>query len=174
MRAFIAVEIPSEITERLSTVQRELPLGLKLVKPKAMHLTLKFLGEISEGKAKEASNSLDSLTFSPIPLTCRGLGVFPSRNLPRVLWAGIESPGLVALHSKLEPKLLELGFAREDFTPHLTIARAKGKVELKSILEKYSGELFGECLIRSLHLKKSTLTPEGPVYEDVHSVSVKI
>jgi RNA 2',3'-cyclic 3'-phosphodiesterase len=174
MRAFIAVEVSKEITSRLFTIQRELPSGLALVKPEAMHLTMKFLGEIDEAKAKEVSKSLDSLIFSPLALTCRSLGVFPSRNFPRVLWAGIESPGLIGLHSKLDQKLAGLGFQKEDFTPHLTIARAKEKVELESVLEKHSGELFGECLVHSLYLKKSTLTQNGPIYENVHFVSVRI
>lgn len=173
MRAFLAVEIPSSITRRLSSVQQELPEGMKLVNSDAMHITLKFFGEITPGKANEISSAMDATEFSAFPLACKGLGVFPSRNFVRVAWAGIESPGLVELHKKLEPKLAGLGFQKEDFTPHLTIARAREKVRLDQLLDKYANEPFGDCLIDSFHLKKSTLTPHGPVYEDVHSVSVK-
>ncbi len=174
MRAFIAVDVSEGIIRRLAEIQRELPPELRPVDPGNIHITLKFLGEIDGGKAEEVSRALDSVEFSPFPLTCKGLGVFPSEKSIRVLWAGIESPGLLELYSRLEPRLTGLGFEKEKFVPHLTIARAKGKANLTEILAKFRGEVFGECNVTSFSLKKSTLTPEGPIYEDILSVSVKV
>ena len=139
-----------------------------------MHITLKFLGEIREGKAEEVANALGPVLFSSFPIVCRGLGAFPNEKSARVLWAGIESPGLLELHSKLSAKLLDLGFEQEKFTPHLTIARARGQSNLSPIIEKYRGAIFGECTTSSFSLKKSTLTPNGPAYEVFRSFSVKV
>ena len=174
MRAFIAVEVSDGIIQRLGEVQGELPEGLRPVNPKNLHITLRFLGDITGSKAREGSEAISSIKFSPFHLACRGLGVFPSEKSIRVLWAGIESPGLLELCLKLEPRLTELGFEKERFTPHLTIARAKGKANVTEILAKYGGEFFGECAVNSFSLRKSTLTPDGPIYEDVRSVSVKV
>lgn len=168
MRAFLAIEVSSEIISRLLAIQRELPPGARPVGAGNMHVTLKFLGEISDNSADEISKLMDSLNFSPFQLECRGLGVFPSRKLPRVLWASIRSPGLMKLHNDLEPGLQGLGFRKEDFTPHITIARLRGQVPLGDLLARHGNELFGDCAIEEVHLKKSTLTPEGPVYEDIH------
>ncbi|MFH1447573.1 MAG: RNA 2',3'-cyclic phosphodiesterase [Candidatus Micrarchaeota archaeon] len=110
MRAFIAVEIPNEIIERLSKVQEELPPGLKLVKPQNMHITLKFLGEIDERTVQRVSQAMDSIGFSPFQLTFSNLGVFPSRKFIRVIWVGTHSPELESIHGRLRPKLSELGF----------------------------------------------------------------
>jgi 2'-5' RNA ligase len=176
MRAFISVEISKEITQKLSLLQAELPSSLRPVKPENMHITLKFLGEIDETTGAHVSEVLDSVAsqVSPFKLTCRGLGVFPSRKFVRVLWAGIESPELVRLSSNLEPRLKELGFKEEKFVPHLTIARAKDRAQLDGLLEKHGDTLFGECTVDSIHLKKSTLSPGGPIYRVIHSAPVKI
>ncbi len=173
MRAFLAVEVSGGIRERLEKIQLELPSGMRPVNPENIHITLKFLGEISGNRAGEISRAMDSTEFSKFPLICKGLGAFPSEKSVRVLWAGIESPGLVELHSRLEPKLAQLGFEKENFTPHLTIARARDRARLDSVLSKYREEVFGECVVSSFSLKKSALTPKGPVYENIHSASVK-
>ncbi|MFH1470533.1 MAG: RNA 2',3'-cyclic phosphodiesterase [Candidatus Micrarchaeota archaeon] len=166
MRAFLAVEIPESISKNFSRL--ELPKGMRPVSTKSMHITLKFLGDINEDKATEISGVLGAIEFFPFPLVCKGLGTFPNEFSPRILWAGIESPGLLELHSRISPKLEQLGFEKEQFTPHLTLARAKEKVQLSTLLEKHRSEPFGDCAINLFSLKKSTLTPNGPIYEDIH------
>ena len=168
MRSFIAVELPEGILKRVSEAQAKLPQGLRPVSQKNMHITLAFLGEISEERAREVSAAMGALDCSAFPLSCAGLGAFPSRKSARILWAGIESPGLLKLQKGLEQKLSGLGFEKGDFTPHMTIARAKSQASLDSLLEKYSGFQFGSCTISSIFLKKSTLAPEGPVYETLY------
>ncbi|MCX6777530.1 MAG: RNA 2',3'-cyclic phosphodiesterase [Candidatus Micrarchaeota archaeon] len=170
MRAFIAVEVSEELKKRIATLQAELPEGLSLVKPGNMHLTLHFFGEIDENSKNKIIDAMNSL---PLPLPAfdmkfSGLGVFPSESYVRVVWVGCESPGLLGLAREFSLKLSALGFKTERFTPHLTIARVKNKADFGPLLKKYQNYAFGVCDVGSLILKKSTLTPNGPVYEDVY------
>jgi len=173
MRTFIAVEISNEIRQKIAEIQKELPADkIKIVDPGLIHITLKFLGETDEKKIPEIKKSLASIKFSPINLECKGVGVFPNPNFIKVIWVGVESKELKDLEEvskEVESKMMELGFEKNDypFSPHITIGRPRSKIEIADFLEKYKDADFGSFTVTAVKLKKSTLTPKGPIYEDL-------
>jgi len=172
------VEISEEMRDRLVRFQHQLLQAgatLKLVEPENLHLTLKFLGEVEEGRLGEVEEALRRGVrgFSPFVMEVKGTGVFPSPQYVRVIWAGVGEgwEALSSLQRSLDRELAKLGFPRDtEFVPHLTLARVK-KVESRETLlravERGRKEEFGRVEVREVHLKKSTLTSEGPIYEDL-------
>ncbi len=174
MRSFISIGLPSNLKESVLQIGDKLPGEVKKVKPSNMHLTLKFLGEIEERSAERVAKILENLEFSSFKMELKSLGVFPSRKNVRVIWVGVLSPELKQLHRSLDSELAKIGFREERFTPHITIARARTKVNIDALLDEFSNTSFGTCIVDSIHLKKSTLTPQGPIYSDLHVRSVKV
>lgn len=139
MRAFIAVELPSEIRIALGQAQalfrEQLQSSpgrdeiLRWASPEGIHLTLKFLGEISEEASHRVVDLLRALQpFDPLVAEIRGYGFFPDRRRPQVFWAGIVAPvALGELAGRIDGAMASLGYApeRRPFAPHLTLARFK-------------------------------------------------
>jgi len=177
MRAFVAVEISEEMRNRLVRFQQTLREGgasLKLVEPENLHLTLKFLGEVREERLGEVEEALRRgiRGFSPFTLEVRGTGVFPGPQYVRVIWAGVGEGWevLSSLQRSLDRELAKLGFPKDtEFVPHLTLARVRNvgnKETFLRVLERGKKEEFGRVEVREVRLKKSVLTPRGPIYED--------
>jgi 2'-5' RNA ligase len=181
MRAFIAVEINEEVRRKLLKVQEGLKAtgaDLKLVDPENIHITLKFLGEIPEEKLQGITQALDE-TVAGVPsfdAQIKGIGVFPSLNYIRVVWAGVREGGdkIKEIQRSLDLRLQKLGFKLErDFVPHLTFARVrspKNKERLVAFVKGLTNEEFGISRVESIELKQSKLTPRGPVYTTVAKV----
>ena len=89
MRTFIAIELPETIKEYLKEIQKELT-GIKASFVKDFHLTLKFLGEVSEDKIEKIEEKLKEVNFEPFKVTLSNTGVFPSESYIRVVWVGLE------------------------------------------------------------------------------------
>ena len=118
MRAFIAIDLPETIRSLLRRKQasfRTVSPDAKWTRPEGIHLTLKFLGEISDAKAKEVSEILKSLgPFETYSIKIAGFGFFPDARRPRVFWAGVESvPSLDRLAGQIEEAMQRIGFARK-------------------------------------------------------------
>ncbi|MEM3086612.1 MAG: RNA 2',3'-cyclic phosphodiesterase [Halobacteria archaeon] len=175
MRLFLALEIPESVRSRLVQLQGDLPGKLKLVEPQNIHITLKFLGEVAEPRAADVRGALAPLETPAFGAGATGFGVFPGPGNPRVLWAGMGrgAAEAAALSREVDGRLAPLGFPREKrFVPHATLARVKfmdgaGKARLRALLEARRGSVFGEWRVGTVALKKSTLTPAGPLYSDV-------
>ncbi|RKX70865.1 RNA 2',3'-cyclic phosphodiesterase [candidate division WOR-3 bacterium] len=175
MRSFIAIPIPEGVRRSVSSyihkVRSQLS-GVKWVREENLHITLRFLGEIDE-KLKEEVEAIIQEKSQPFkPFLCRleGIGYFPSHRRARVIWIGIEEGGqeLIRIFEALEPELNRLGFKREKpFHPHLTIGRVKSPRPLD--LPRFERESF---TANRIVLYKSTLTPEGPIYEPIRSVKL--
>jgi 2'-5' RNA ligase len=176
MRAFIAVEISDEVKERIEKIKNEIEgEGIRPVEKENMHITLHFLGEIDERKKNEVIEAMDKINVKKFELNCQGAGVFPSMNYMRVIWVGVEAGELRELHKQLGDELKKIGFRVEEYSPHLTIARVKfikDKEKLASFIKNYNELEFGKCLIDRVILKNSTLTLNGPIYENVHEVKL--
>ncbi len=179
IRAFIAVELPSHIQKELEIIlinlQKSGVRSVRWVKPNAIHLTLKFLGESSPQELSRISDEIRAIaaTTAPLELQIQGIGVFPNLKRPRVVWVGVKSPpALFRLQKALEDAAEQIGYPKEDreFSPHLTLGRVKREAspaELtllgQTIAQKPVGVL-GNMTVNQLVLFRSDLKPEGAVY----------
>jgi 2'-5' RNA ligase len=175
VRAFIAIKIDPEVAQRIGAVQSKLDKnlgGIRWVKPENLHLTLKFLGPVSDEKVAPIAETLERALHSlaRFSVSCRGLGVFPDIRRAKVLWVGLEGKPLSALAATTDDALATLGFAREkrEFKPHLTIGRwreSAGRPDrLRRELETGKEQDFGPSQMNEVILFKSVLKPTGAVY----------
>ena len=179
IRSFIAVDLDdASIRDRLVNAQQGLKqtgAALKIVEPEIMHLTLRFLGEIPQATVERVKEAMNELKFPRFEVEFSGLGVFPNIRRISVVWVGITQgqEQLNQIFHQLEPKLRQLGLPADNkgFSPHMTIARVRSGLN-KDALAKYVEGLreqeFGRMPVNSVRLKKSTLTPKGPIYTTIH------
>jgi 2'-5' RNA ligase len=175
IRSFLAFDIENNmVLNRFSTTQNQLVqtgADLKLVEPQNIHITVRFLGNITPAMAETIFNKMKKIQFTPFTVQIKGLGAFPNPNYSRVIWAGITTGAeqLKNVFSQLEPQLRGLGFTPDSkgFSPHLTIARVRSgrnKQQLSQFLTENEDYEFGAINAKCLRLKKSDLTPRGPLY----------
>jgi 2'-5' RNA ligase len=178
-RGFVAVEVPSTPTLAAFVAElRAASRGLKVVAADQLHLTLKFLGETDEGLIPEIASVIRAACtgIAPFTVRLRGTGAFPGLTRMNVVWVGLEGAGPFArIAAALETGLEPLGFPveRRTWKPHVTIARVKGRQDLDNVrrlIESHASDEFGVHLFDSVHLKRSVLTPQGPVYSVLESV----
>lgn len=181
MRSFIAIGFSNEKIEEVLRELAGVQADIKLVEPQNTHITLKFLGEIDEARVEEIYRAMKKSfePFSKFNVSIQGLGAFPSTNYMRVVWAGFKDnrEKLIELQRALDSNLSLLNFKKEKrFEPHLTIGRVKsrrGKEELKAFVLKHRDTDFGSFSVDKIELKKSTLTPKGPIYSTVKACELK-
>jgi len=181
MRAFIAVNIPMEVKgnlqEEISRLRTLIHGGpVRWVRPEGIHLTLKFLGEISNSSLVEIGQVLEREVkrYPFFTLRVGGFGCFPNRRRPRVLWIGIteENGTLAQVQTVVEEKLVPLGFGKEGrpFHPHLTLGRVKRNIpmsdltQLKKAVDEFVVGQIGHFEVSELHLIRSILSPSGAEY----------
>jgi len=181
IRSFFSFDIEDQtIIKRLTEVQGMLAntgADLKLVKPPNIHLTVRFLGDISPAMVDAIYEEMKQVSFAPFEVELRGLGAFPKLSYPRVVWAGIKKGAeeLTDVFEQLEPRLRGLGFKPDNkgFSPHLTIARVRtgrNKAQLIKLIQELEDNEFGAVKAKCLRLKKSVLTPKGPIYTTLREV----
>ena len=180
-RGFIAIDIGA--FPKLMELGNEITntgANIKLVEPENIHITLKFLGDTEEIKLDEIENIIKNAVnnISPFKIQLHGTGIFPNTSYIKVIWIGIkqgEQIGIIA--DKIDEQLTKLAFEREKrrFSPHLTIARvktAKNKEKLTQIVEKYRDIEFTNIKVENIRLKKSELTPKGPIYTTLREIKI--
>ena len=177
MRAFVAIEPPKDLKNKIHAFQSELKKQdiLEGNWTREYHLTLKFLGDISENQLKEIEKVLADISgkTKKFQLELKGIGAFPSKDYIRVLWlgAGIGDEESLVLHEQIDDKLSSIGFEKEKrYENHITLCRVKkvsDKNKLKEILAKNIS--FGKFEASEIKLIKSDLTPTGPVYKTIRS-----
>jgi len=175
VRSFLAFDIDNaEVRKNLADAQKlvaQTGADLKLVELENIHMTVRFLGDITLNMADKVFEEMKKVQFTPFNVQISGVGVFPSLSYPRVVWAGISEGAdqLRNVFSQLEPRLQGLSFTPDPkgFSPHLTIARvrsARNKEELSEVVQKNAKYDFGVLKAECLRLKRSELTPKGPIY----------
>ncbi len=177
IRTFIAVELDPGFREKIQELQsRFFDFNLKFVDPELVHITLKFLGDVDESRIPALSAALDSIMCEPFKAKVGGIGVFPKPSNPKVLWLGATG-NFRALHDDVENLLKPFKFEKDyrEFTAHATLARIKflnkdQKNSLINIIKEIKDVELGSMRVDKVLLKKSTLTPEGPIYETLHTV----
>ena len=175
MRAFIAIDLPERIKGKIAELENDLKkcdLVFRWVKPKNLHLTLKFLGDITQeqaGKIKEAIAKVSG-KFAAFETSFNGFGFFPNERGPRIFFISIDKGELLkSIAGELEEELEILGFEKENrFKSHITLARIKDLKNIESLKAKTKNTCLNEgFLIESITLHKSILTKEGPIYEEI-------
>jgi 2'-5' RNA ligase len=172
MRVFIAVELPETIRRKLGDVERELrpwASSARWVASDSIHLTLKFIGEITEARLHEVDDGLAGLTWRPFPVVVRGVGFFPGARSPRVLWAGLTASTMENLAQEIDARMERFGYEKEKraFRAHITLARAKNNRLDSSLVQaarKFEDAEFGNFTVDRCSLFQSTLKPSGAVY----------
>ena len=181
IRCFIAFDINNDkVLKKLSDAQRKLTdtgADLRCVKPENVHITLRFLGNIRQEVVDSVHSEMEKVSFVPFNVNIRGVGVFPTIKYARVVWAGIQEGAeeLRQILNQLEPGLRRLGLKSDvrGFSPHITIARVRtgrNRKELLGCLEELGNYEFGVLRADCLKLKKSVLTPKGPIYSTLKRV----
>jgi len=181
IRSFLAFDIENDtVLNRLAAVQRLLVqtgADLKLVEPQNIHITVRFLGNITPTMVEKIFDAMKQIQFAPFNVQMKGLGAFPDLRYPRVVWAGITDGAyqLKTVFSQLEPRLRGLGFSPDykGFSPHLTIARVRSgrnKAQLADFITENVNFDFGTIKAQCFRLKKSDLTPKGPIYSTLKEV----
>lgn len=177
-RCFVAIDIDNEVVKNaLIEAQKTIEASgadVKSVERENIHITLRFLGEISEVQTARIVDAVRRIEFKPITLSFEGVGVFPSSARPSVIWAGVtgDVPEILAVFTALEEEFEDMGFEpeRRGFQPHLTLCRVRSLRNI-SVLADVLGILeharFGELEVRCIRLKKSVLTSRGPIYSNV-------
>lgn len=184
IRLFIAIKLPSKIIDGLKKIQDELKNGNNMVawvKPENIHLTIKFLGDISEDKVDLIAGLLKAAIAEnrSFDISVKGLGVFPTMDNPRVVWVGVEDDkNLSRIYDELENGLSAIGFKKEErpFKPHLTIGRIKflkDKKGFKQRLEKAASINLGKFEAANICIFQSKLTPDGAVYTKLKEATIK-
>ena len=189
VRSFIAIELPAEVKSGLAQLQVQLKTGkqpaVKWVDPYSIHLTLKFLGNISLDKVSEITKVIEvsAQGTPPFHLEVKNLGAFPNLRRVRVVWVGLngEVARLSQLQQRLESNLTPLGFAPESrtFTPHLTLARIREQASPEE--QQNFGQLIASTTfeavyafnVDSINLMRSQLTREGAIYSRLSSIKLK-
>lgn len=180
IRSFIAIELPEEVKTELDKLQGALKSPrfdfVRWVPAENIHITLKFLGNISSAQIHGIVDVMEELSkkFEPFELEVGGVGAFPNLRNPRVLWVGLggDIDRLQVLHTSLEEKLIRLGFTKESrvFTPHLTLARLREHVSadqrhaFSDLISRRSVWLGCRFVVAAMSLMKSQLLPSGAVY----------
>jgi 2'-5' RNA ligase len=173
MRAFIAIDLPENVRDRILGVQEKLPeFKGKLTEIENIHLTLKFLGEVEN--IELVKEKLSCIKFRKFKIRINKAGVF-SENLVRIVWLGVDSKckELWELQKEIDEKLEDLFPEEKRFMGHITIARVKS-LDKNSFLSKLKEiKVNIEFEVESFKVKKSVLTAEKPVYEDVLKVDLE-
>jgi 2'-5' RNA ligase len=168
IRSFISLDFPEAILKQVAQIQNDLVaqnlfVG-KYTSHTNIHLTLKFLGEISKPKIEEVKNLLSEITFEPTKITFTEIGVFSKRDI-RIIW--IKVNGVDDLQKKIDESLKTLFSMEDRFMGHVTIARVK-KLKNKGLLLHYLNNYQLPTIrleISEFKLKQSMLTPAGPIYK---------
>ncbi|MGV8074602.1 MAG: RNA 2',3'-cyclic phosphodiesterase [Syntrophobacteraceae bacterium] len=179
IRTFIAIDLPSTVREAIGKLESELrgtQASVRWVRPESIHLTLKFLGNVSQEQVEGIQKALQEVASAVAPFRLQpiGCGAFPSVKQARIVWVGLggvdgKGDKLLGLQQAVEKALIPLGFKEEDrsFKPHLTLGRVKGRQHLYSLREvlvanqAFEAEAFD---VTELVLYKSELLPDGARY----------
>ncbi|MCL2689809.1 MAG: RNA 2',3'-cyclic phosphodiesterase [Chitinispirillia bacterium] len=168
IRLFIAIDIPENICEDIGDIYEAIP-GARWTPENQLHLTLRFIGDVSEDIAQTIDNSLKTVKFAPFTMQLQSVGFFPPRKEPRILWCGIaKNDILIRLQKHVERAVIAAGLPNADrkFHPHITVARLNGSPPQKLAGFMSANSLFKTkpFLVSKFILYSSVLKREGPLH----------
>ena len=167
-RLFVAVDLSPESKEALAVLCQGVP-GVRWLPPDHLHLTIRFIGEVDSVMSVAIRQGLSGEGLAPFACRLQGVGCFPPRGRPRVLWVGVwAEEGLIRLQSTVENSLRAIGLPPEErkFVPHITLARLKDippapVAKYLDLNKEFRSEPF---TVRSFHLYSSLLTAKGAIH----------
>src|SRR5215212_2593801 len=168
-RLFVSVELPESISEGLAGLDPELR-GVRWLEPRQMHLTLAFLGSVATDTQQTLSEKLEAISWKSFFLPLTGLGTFPSKGWPKIIWIGVGTghPHLFQLHKRVQEALLAVGLEPDlrSFHPHVTLARCRdvSPQTIRPFLKTHAAFDAGMIHVESFQLNSSELTPAGSIY----------
>ncbi|MFM7107942.1 MAG: RNA 2',3'-cyclic phosphodiesterase [Planctomycetaceae bacterium] len=177
-RLFIAVDLPEAVRRRLARLVADAPRGVRPVRPEQIHLTLHFLGDADDAAMVSLATALGRVDQPAFAIDLVGIGVFPSRGRPAVLWAGVaESEPLRSLHGAVADVLMDCGFTPETrpWAAHVTLARLAPQVPREwtaELLERHRGATERGIAVTAIRLYESTRFPEGTVHAPVATIAL--
>jgi len=168
-RLFIALDLPDTIKKNLESMFFGIP-GARWVALDQLHLTVRFIGDVDGALFLDIKNALAGASISPFDIQLKGVGHFPPRGAPRVIWVGLEkSEPLQLLRKKIDGPLFKIGVPpeRRKFSPHITLARLKNTPPQKVANFLSGNGLFSQepFQIDDFKLYSSTLTPKGAIHK---------
>jgi 2'-5' RNA ligase len=171
MRLFVALPLPEPVRDRLGRLGFGVP-GANWVPASNMHLTLRFIGEVSGGEAQDIDAALQAIRAPAFDLVVESVGHFGPLRQARSLWAGIaRNPPLGHLRDKVESAIVRCGHPPEGrkFSPHITLARIRGETghHLANFLAEHSLLKLGPIAIEHFALFESHLKRDGSVYHEL-------
>jgi 2'-5' RNA ligase len=188
VRLFTAVELGDEVQEVAGALVGNLRRRAEEIAPRArvtwvaqnrLHLTLRFIGEVDDRQGEQVIAVLrQPIDESPFTVRWEGLGAFPAKGPPRVLWVGIGhgADQLIRIESIVSGRLQSLGIPREErpYNPHLTLARVReaGGLRASKLFESQLARL-GESQVEAITLFQSKLSPKGPTYVVLERTSLR-
>ena len=168
-RLFVSIELPEPITKSLAELDPHLR-GVRWLEPRQMHLTLAFLGNVETEIQEALSQRLRAISWKSFFFPLAGLGTFPSKGWPKIIWVGVGSghPHLFQLHKRVQEALLAVGLETDlrSFHPHVTLARCRdvSPQTIRPFLKSHADFDAGMIHVESFCLNSSELTPAGAVY----------
>jgi 2'-5' RNA ligase len=184
MRIFVGIKLAEATRENIARELKpfkKIANSIRWTESGNIHLTLKFLGEISAGLLERIEETLlaAKIPVAPFPLKITGFGKFPAGDNLHIFWAGVDdTPPLRALFDWIENTLAPLGIAREaqPFNPHITLGRNKARYNFKTLFELLAEKrdiFLAECQVTSFQLFSSQLTPAGPLYKILKEIPLE-
>ena len=189
IRAFIAVNLSPDVLDKIEQIAMDLnkrmnSVPIRWVPKENIHLTLKFLGNVSTANLEILKDILGKVVddHHECDISVGGIGVFPKPHNPRVIWVGMKVPQeLIHLQHEIEIETARLGYSREHrpFSPHLTFGRVSRNAStqdvqvIANLLEKYKVGFLGATRLRTVYLFRSDLTPEGAEYTPIYSADLR-
>lgn len=173
-RIFVGIALPEHVREALNGLREEIK-GCRWTAPGNWHLTLKFIGEVDPPLTEAIAEALEPLALEAFLLPVEGVGFFPPKGQPGVLWAGLGRghPRLFGLQHRVEDALYRLGIAPEKraYEPHLTLARCRESPAeaVRQWAKRHAGFAAAPFRVDAYHLYQSELRPEGAVHTRIRT-----
>ena len=184
MRSFISLDVTNDDLMRSISSLQEMNVSqgadVKIIMGKNIHFTLKFLGDINPDNLDAIKERLQRIKHERFSAEFKGLGVFPSNQRVSIIWIGIDKDSeqsIRNLSNQINESLSGFDFReKKSFIPHLTIVRVKSEKNrdlLLRVIDEHSDHIFGKDSFSEFNLKKSILTPKGPIYTDLCSFKLE-
>jgi len=169
MRLFVAIDMPVALCDELSALQSGVP-GARWLDSGQLHLTLRFVGDVDPPGFDELAHALAELEAPAFEMALKGVGHFPPRGKPRVLWAGVDAPpALLDLQARVERAVVRAGLPADErrYTPHVTLARFRrpgDAVLVSAYMSEHAAFGTAPFPVEAFHLYSSHLSRSGAIH----------